>query len=94
MEEAAPQEGVGQFLFVVGGDEHHRTVPGLDQFARLVDIEFHAIEFAQQVVWKLNVGLVNFINQQHHLLVGVECPPQHALVDIVAYILDLFIAQL
>jgi hypothetical protein len=50
VEEAAAQEGVGQFLLVVRGDDDQRPVPGLDGAMQLVAVEFHAVEFAQQVV--------------------------------------------
>jgi hypothetical protein len=67
VEEAAAQEGVGQFLLVVRGDEDHRPVRA-DQLARLVDVELHAVEFAQQVVGELDVGLVDLVDQQRHRL--------------------------
>ena len=61
-----------------------RPVPGLDQLARLVDVELHAVEFAQQVVRELDVGLVDLVDQQRHRLLGREGLPQHALDDVVA----------
>jgi hypothetical protein len=88
VEEAAAQEGVGQFLFVVGGDEHQRAVLGLDELARLVAVELHAVELAQQVVGELDVGLVDLVDQQRHRAVGREGLPQHALDDVVADVLD------
>ncbi|MCY1228331.1 hypothetical protein D9M72_406400 [compost metagenome] len=94
MEEAAAQEGVGQLLLVVRGDDHQRAMLRLDQFARLVDIELHAVEFAQQVVGEFDVGLVDLVDQQHDLLVGVKGLPQHALDDVVADVVDAVVAQL
>jgi cytochrome c553 len=94
VEEAAPQERVGQLLLVVGGDEHHRPVSGLDQLARLVDVELHAVEFAQQVVRKLDVGLVDLVDQQRHRLVGGEGLPQRAAHDVVVDVLDALVAEL
>jgi hypothetical protein len=84
VEEAAAQKGVGQFFLVVAGDEHHRPVLGLDQLARLVDIELHAVQLAQQVVREFDVGLVDLVDQQRHRLVAGEGLPQHALDDVVA----------
>ena len=88
MEEAAAQEGVRQFLLVVGGDEDQRAVLGLNQFPRLVAVELHAVNFTQQVVRELDVGLVNFVDQQRHLVFCGERLPQDALEDVVVNVLD------
>src|SRR3546814_6060060 len=64
VEEAAAQESVGQFLLVVRGDDHDRTFLRLDPLARLVNVETHPVEFLQQIVGKLDIGLVNFVDQQ------------------------------
>ena len=47
MEEAAAQKRVRQFLFIVGGDDHHWPMPRLDAATQLIDIEFHAIDLKQ-----------------------------------------------
>ena len=94
MKKAAPQERVGQLFFVVRGDEHDRTVLGLDQFVRLVDVELHAVELAQQVVGEFDVGLVDFVDQQHHRLVRGERLPQSALDDVVADVVHARVPQL
>jgi hypothetical protein len=65
VEEAAAQEGVGQFLFVVRCDDDDRAFLRRDPLLRFVDVEAHAIEFLQQVVRKLDVGLVDLVDQQH-----------------------------
>src|SRR5882724_11083925 len=59
VKEAAAQECVGQLLFVIRGDDHQRPAPRLHRLAGLVDEELHAIELKQQVVGKLDVGLVD-----------------------------------
>jgi len=94
VEEAAAQEGVRQFLLVVRGDDHQRAVPGHHHFARLVDIELHAVQFAQQVVRELDVGLVDLVDEQHHRLGGGEGLPQHALDDVVVDVAHALVAQL
>ncbi|MDT4851343.1 hypothetical protein FQZ97_855210 [compost metagenome] len=66
----------------------------LDQFARLVDVELHAVEFAQQVVGEFDIGLVDLVDQQHHLLIGLERLPQHALDDVVADVVHAVVAEL
>jgi hypothetical protein len=38
------------------------------ELARLVDVELHPVELAQQVVGELDVGLVDLVDQQHRLL--------------------------
>ena len=47
----------------------------MDGFSGLVDEELHAIEFLQQVVRELDVGLVDLVDQQHRALVGDERLP-------------------
>src|SRR5690606_30271376 len=50
VKEATAQEGVGEVFLVVGGDDHQRPVDGADGFAGFVHMEFHAVEFAQEIV--------------------------------------------
>jgi hypothetical protein len=64
VEEAAAQEGVRQLLLVVRGDDDDRPDLGGDRLAGLVDVELHPIEFLQQVVRELDVGLVDLVDQQ------------------------------
>ena len=94
VEEAAAQERVGQLLLVVAGDDDDRPLLGANGLARLVDVELHLVEFAQQIVRKLDVGLVDFVDQQHRRGVGFEGFPELALDDVVADVLDLGIAEL
>ena len=44
MEEATAQEGVGKLFLIVGGDNNHWSMLGLDGLACLVDEELHFIE--------------------------------------------------
>ena len=39
-----------------------------DGLAGLVDVEFHAVEFEQKVVGKLDIGLVDLVDEQHRPL--------------------------
>ena len=94
VKKAAAQKRVWQFFFVVRGNEHQRPVFGFDQLARFVAVKLHAVDFAQQVVRKLDIGLVNLVDQQRHRRIGGEGLPQHALDDVVVNVLDLFLAQL
>ncbi|MPM29981.1 hypothetical protein SDC9_76523 [bioreactor metagenome] len=43
-----------------------------DSFLRLRDIKLHAVQLPQKVVGKFQIGLVDFVNQQDHLLPGSE----------------------
>ena len=94
MEKATAQERVGQFLFVVGGDDHHGTMHSTHSLAGLVNVKLHPVEFLQQIVRKLDIGLVHFVNQQNHAGRGGERLPQLARLDIVAHIVDAGISQL
>ena len=87
VEEAAAQKRVGQFFLVVGGDEHQRTGLSLDQLAGFVAIKLHAIKFAQQIVRKFNISLVDLIDQQRHRLGGCERLPQNPFDNVVFNIL-------
>ncbi len=94
MEKAATQEGVGQFLFVVGGDHDHWAMTGTNGLAGFIDMEFHAVEFLEQIVGKLDVGLVNLVDQQNHPLVTGEGLPQLAGTQVVGHVLHALDTQL
>src|SRR5450830_449563 len=94
VEEAAAQESVRQFLLVVRGDDDQRPVLCAHHLARFVDVEFHPVDFAQQVVGEFDVGFVDLIDQQDLRLVRGKGLPQHALDDVVVDVLDAFVAKL
>src|SRR2546423_4152037 len=94
MEKAAPEKGVRQLFFVVRRDDYNRTMPSLNRAARLVDVELHSIELEQQVVWKLDVGLVYLVDQQDRRLWRLERLPELSRHDIVGDIVDAFVAEL
>ena len=83
VEEAAAQERVGQLLLVVRRDDDERPMPGLDRAVRLVDVELHAVELAQEVVGELDVGLVDLVDQHDRRHLAFERVPQHAVLDVV-----------
>ena len=84
VKEASTQERVGQFFFVVRSNDHDRTMARLDRLAGLVDKELHLIEFLEQIVRELDVSLVNLVDQQHDLFVGVKRLPQLAFADVIS----------
>jgi len=92
VKEAAAQKCVGQFFFVIRGNKYQRSVLGFDEFARFVNIKLHAVNLAQQVVWKFNVGFVNLIDQQGDRFIGRKSLPQHAFNNVVVNVFDLFVA--
>ncbi len=94
VEKAAPQEGVRQFFFVIGCDDDDGPLAGGNGLSGLIDVEFHPVEFLQQIVRKLDVRLVDLIDQQDHAALGLKRLPQLALLDVVADIIDFFVTQL
>src|SRR3546814_16682531 len=81
MEKTAAQKGIGQIFFVVRGDADQRPVPGVYGLAGFVDMAFHAVEFAKHVVGQFDIGLVDFVDQDHGGFVGLESLPQPSLDD-------------
>ena len=94
MEETATQKGVGEFFFVVAGNDDDGALASLDGFPSFIDIELHAVEFLQEVVRKFNIGFVDFVDEQHRLGVGFKGLPQLALENVIPDVLDLVVAQL
>src|SRR5271156_4487679 len=84
VKEATAQKRVGQLLFVIRGDDDDRALRCADDFARLVDVELHAIEFEKKIVRKFDVRLVDFIDQKNRSLAMRESVPKLAGFDVVA----------
>ena len=83
VKEAAAQKGVGQLLLVVGRDEDDGPPLGLHRLAGLVDMELHAVELLQKIVGKLDVRLVDLVDEQHRPLRVGEGLPQFSLANVV-----------
>ena len=94
MEKTTTQESIGQFFFIVGCDDHDRSVDGFDCLAGFVDVKFHPIKFLQKVIWEFDVCLVDLINQQDGFAIGAKRLPQLALFDVVGHVVYAFVAQL
>ncbi len=94
VEEAAAQESVGQLLLVVARDEDDGPVPGAHEPLRLVDVELHSVELAQQVVRDLAVRLVDLVDQQHRPALALERAPEHAGNDVVGDVVHSGVAEL
>ena len=82
VEDTPAQEGVGQLLLCIGGNDDHRALLGLDGLLGLRHIELHPVQLPQQVVGKLQIGLVHLIDEQDHLLFRLEGLAQLAQIDI------------
>ncbi len=67
---------------------------GLHELASLVDVELHAVELAQEVVREFDIGLVDFIDQQHRLRIRLERFPELAFEDVVTNVVHPLVAQL
>jgi hypothetical protein len=65
VEDAAAEEGVGQLLLVVAGDDDHRAQGGHHLVAGLDDAEAHAVELVEEIVGELQVGLVDLVDEEH-----------------------------
>src|SRR5690554_7537262 len=94
VEEATAQESIWQFFFVVTGDYDDRALFRLYELLGLVNVEFHAVQFKQQIVRELDICFVDLINQQNNLLVSLESLPKLTLHDVVADVFNLLITQL
>ena len=94
VEETAAQKRVRQFLFIVRGNDNDRALDRFYGFLCFIHKEFHAIEFLKQVVWKLDIGLVNFVDQKNGQLRRGERFPKLALLDVIFDVVDAFITQL
>src|SRR6266513_633936 len=94
VEKTAPQKSVGQLLFVVRGDEDDRALRRLHELPSLVHEELHAVELAQEVVRKLDVRLVDLVDEEHDRRLGSERLPQHSAHYVVADLVHPGVAEL
>ena len=94
MEDAPAEEGVGELLFRVGGDDDDGPLPGGDGLLGLGDVELHLVQLPQQVVGELQVGLVDLVDEEDHLLVGGEGLSQLAQLDVLLDVVHPFAAEL
>ena len=65
-----------------------------DRLTQLVDEKLHAIDFLQQVVGKLDICLVDFIDQQYNTLFSFEGLPKLAFLNIVCNVIDAIVTKL
>ena len=94
VEDAAAQERVGQFFFRVGCDDYDGTLFCLYGFLCFGNVEFHFIQFPQQVVGEFQIGFVDFVDEEDDLLVSGESFPQLAHFYIFCDVVYAFVAEL
>ena len=94
VKEAAAQERVRQLFLVVGRDDHDRPPPGLHRLAGFVDEELHAVELEQKIVGKLDIGLVDLVDQEDRPLLRNERVPHLAALDVVTDVAHPLVAEL
>jgi hypothetical protein len=79
---------------MIAGNYDDRTVFRGDGLLGFVNVKFHPVQLAQQIVRELDVRLVDLIDQQDRLHVLFKGLPQRALDDVVADIVHAFVTQL
>ena len=67
---------------------------GPDGLPGLVDMKLHPVEFPQQIVRKLNVSLIDFVDQEHRWLGRFKGLPQHPPNNVVRDISYAFVTEL
>jgi hypothetical protein len=93
VKDAAAQECVGQLLLVVRRDEHDRTLARDDLVAGLDDREAHLVELAQKIVRKLDVRLVDLVDEDDLPLLGRERLPERSILDVAPDVGDVTVAE-
>ena len=63
MENTSSQKSIRQFFLRIGSDDDDRPVLRSDRLFRLIDIEFHLVQFPQQIVWELQIGFIDLVDQ-------------------------------
>ena len=69
VENAPAQKGIRQLFFRIRCDNDDRALVCPHSTACFRNIKFHLIQLPQQIIGKLQVCLVDLINEQYHLLV-------------------------
>ena len=93
VEQAASEECIRQFLFAVAGDHHNGTMLGLEMIAGFHDIETHLIQFKQQIIGKLEVRLVDLIDEKHDLILGTKRFAQFPQFDVLPDIGNILVVK-
>ena len=84
MEDAAAQEGIGKFFFRIGSNDDDGAVLRLYSLFCLLHIELHLVHLPEQVIGKLQIRLVDLVDQQDDLFLGEKGFPDLSIFDILA----------
>ncbi len=66
---------------------------GRNPLIRFENVKVHFVEFIEQIVGKLDIRLIHFVDQQHHLLVRGKTLAQCAQANIASDIRHIAIAK-
>ena len=83
MEIAAAEEGVGQVLLRIGGDDDDRPVFRRDGPVDLHDVELHLVEHVEHVILEIAVRLVDLVDEQDGPLLRDEGLADLAHADVI-----------
>ncbi len=93
VEDAATEERIRKLLFRVACDQHNRSLPRNHFSLGLIDHEAHSIELVQQVVRKLDIRFVDFVDQEHDALVGIKRFANRTKLDVLLDRSDIFVLK-
>ncbi len=94
MEDTSAQESIRQLLLRIGSDDNDGPVLRLHRSLRLMNVEFHLIQFPEKIVGEFQIRLVNLVDQQNHLLLRLKSLSQLAQLDITGDIIDALLTEL
>ena len=93
LKDATSQEGIGEFFFRIGRNNDDRPMLRYDALVRLENVKMHLVELIEQVVGKLDIGFINFVDEHHHLCVRRKRLPETAEPDIAFNVRHITIAK-
>ena len=93
VKDAASEEWIRQLLLGVRGDNDDRTVSRTVAVTGLDYGELHHIEFVQEIVGKLEISLVDLVDQKHHLLLGGQRTAERAELDVLANVRHVVVSE-
>ncbi len=94
MKDTSAQESIRQLLLRIGSNDNDGPVLRLHRSLRLMNVEFHLIQLPEKIVGEFQIRLVDLVDQQNHLLLGLKSLSQLAQLDITRDIIDPFLAEL
>src|SRR5262249_21246380 len=93
VKDATPQEGIGEFFFCIRRNDDDSPLLRYNALVRLENVKMHLIEFIEQVVGKLDIGFIDFVDEHYHLFVCRKRLPETAEPDITFNVRHIAIAK-